>query len=86
MLSPTADTAMSSNMKDGQVEEVKTYVKTIVANVNSYDKLRKALKSERSNLRTGSNDRWKRRILTIAKLFAISYKIARMLSMMINFT
>ncbi|CAG8744529.1 23678_t:CDS:2 [Gigaspora margarita] len=55
MLSPTADMAMLGNVKDGQVEEVKTYVKTVVAN-NSYDKLRKALKSECSNLKTGSND------------------------------
>ncbi|CAG8562888.1 8983_t:CDS:10, partial [Scutellospora calospora] len=67
MLSPTAETAMSGNKKDEQVEEVKTYVKTVVKNVNSYDKLCMTLKSERSNLRTGSNDQWKRRILTIAK-------------------
>ncbi|CAG8741066.1 371_t:CDS:10, partial [Cetraspora pellucida] len=68
MLLPTAEPTISSNVKDGQVEEVKTYVKTVVAN-NSYDKLRKALKSGRSNLRTGSNEQWKRRILTIAKAF-----------------
>ncbi|CAG8688899.1 13435_t:CDS:10, partial [Cetraspora pellucida] len=61
MLLPTAETTISSNVKDGQIKEVKTYVKTVVANV--------ALKSERSNLRTGSNERWKRRILTIAKAF-----------------
>ncbi|CAG8683711.1 20637_t:CDS:2, partial [Racocetra persica] len=67
-------TAKPSNMrnkvektKDGRVE-VKAYTKNGLKNVNSYDKLCKALKSECTSLRTGDNNiRWKRRILRIAK-------------------
>ncbi|CAG8654304.1 4289_t:CDS:10 [Funneliformis mosseae] len=72
LASASASTSASSDqdtVQDGQVEEVKQYIKYISKNVNTAKRLRETIKTERAKLRTDGNIKWKRRALGLMKIF-----------------
>ncbi|CAG8669864.1 9312_t:CDS:10 [Funneliformis caledonium] len=50
-------------------DKIKNYTKELFMGVNSLEKLREAIKSNRSTLRTSGNTGWKRQIIKISKIF-----------------